>query len=108
LYSRLGQRALCSPSTTNLDSSELLCYTKRGPASSAGARHGARSAGFANARAPGYSRAQFYESASDEDVDVAGASAKHTPMDNSFMEYFPVDPEGQPLDPKATQINTIS
>jgi hypothetical protein len=69
---------------------------------------GARSAGFADARAPGYSRAQFYESASDEDVDVAGASAKHTPMDNSILECFPVDPEGQPLDPSATQIYTIS
>jgi hypothetical protein len=58
--------------------------------------HGARSAGFADARAPGYSRAQFCESASDEDVDVAGASAEHIPMDNSIMEYFPVDPEGNP------------
>jgi hypothetical protein len=69
--------------------------------------HGARSEGIGDARAPRYC-AQFYESASDEDVDVAGASTKRTHMDNSIMEYFPVDPEGQPVDPSATQIYTIS
>jgi hypothetical protein len=46
--------------------------------------HGARSAGIGDARAPRYC-AQFYESASDEEVDVARASAKRPHMDNSLV-----------------------
>jgi hypothetical protein len=64
-------------------------------------------AGNADARVPPY-YAQLYESASDEDVDVAGASAKRTRIDDSVMESFHVDPEGQPVDPTATQVDFIS
>jgi hypothetical protein len=59
-------------------------------------------AGNADARVPRY-YAQFYESASeDEDVDVTGASVQGTQIDESVMDSFHVDVEGQPLDHSAT------
>jgi hypothetical protein len=64
-------------------------------------------AGNVDARVPRY-YAQLYESASDEDVDRAGASTKRIRVDDSVMESFHVLPEVQPVDPLATQIGTIS
>jgi hypothetical protein len=58
-------------------------------------------AGNADARVPRYC-AQFYECASDEDVDVTGASVQGTRIDESVMDSFHVDVEGQPLDQSAT------
>jgi hypothetical protein len=49
-----------------------------------------------------------YESASDEDVDVTSVSVKRTRIDDTVMESHNVDPEGQPVDPTATQIDTSS
>jgi hypothetical protein len=64
-------------------------------------------AGDADARVPNY-YAQLYESASDEDVDVTSVSVKRTRIDDTVMESYHVDPEGQPVDPTATQIGTSS
>jgi hypothetical protein len=44
--------------------------------------------GNADARVPRYF-AQLYESPSDEDVDVAGASVKRTRIDDSVYGVFP-------------------
>jgi hypothetical protein len=63
-------------------------------------------AGNAEARVPRY-YAQLYESASDEDVDFAGASVKRTRIDDSVMESFHVDPEGQPVAPTASQTQSV-
>jgi membrane-bound lytic murein transglycosylase MltF len=46
-------------------------------------------AGNADARVP-RNYAQLYDSASDEDVDVAGASLKRTRIDDSVVESFHV------------------
>jgi hypothetical protein len=64
-------------------------------------------AGNADARVP-RNYAQLYDSASDENVDVAGASAKRTRIDGSVLEYFHVYAEGQPVDPTETQVDIIT
>jgi hypothetical protein len=71
-------------------------------------------AGNADVRVLNY-YAQLYESASDEDVDVASVSENRTRIDDTVVESYhvdpegqPVDPEGQPVDPTATQIDTSS
>jgi hypothetical protein len=58
-------------------------------------------AGNADARVPRY-YSQFNESASDEDVDVTGASIQRTRIDESVMDSFHIDVEGQPLDHSAS------
>jgi hypothetical protein len=64
-------------------------------------------AGNADARAPRY-YAQLYESASDEDVDVAGVSIMRTRIDDSVMASFHADPDGQLVDPTVTQTKISS
>jgi hypothetical protein len=59
-------------------------------------------AGIADARVPRY-YAKLDESASVEAVDVAGASVKRTRIDDSVMDPFHVDAEGQPVYPTTTQ-----
>jgi hypothetical protein len=63
-------------------------------------------AGNTDARVTRY-YAQLYESASDEDVDVAGTSVKRTRIYDTVIKSFYVDPDCQPVDPTATQIDTI-
>jgi hypothetical protein len=101
----LLQKSFCSPSTTNLGSSDLSSFSNRCTASCPGAE--SWSADNADARVSHY-YAEFYESAFDEVVDVAGASVKRTRIDDSVMEYFHVDAKGKPADAAATQIVTIS
>jgi hypothetical protein len=64
-------------------------------------------AGKADLRVP-RNYAQSYDSASDEDVDVAGASAKRTRIEDSVVESFHVYAEGQAVDPTATQVDKIT
>jgi hypothetical protein len=101
----LLQKSFNSPRTTNLGSSDIYSCTIRCTASCPGAR--TWSADNADARVSHYYD-QLYESASDEDVDVAGASVKRTRIDDSIMKYFHVDAEGKPAVATATQIVTIS
>jgi hypothetical protein len=64
-------------------------------------------AGNADARVP-RNYAQLYDSAPEEDVDVAGATAKRTRIDDSVVENFHVYAEDQPVDPTATQVDIIT
>jgi hypothetical protein len=61
-------------------------------------------AGNTDARVTRY-YAQLYERASDEDVDVAGAIVKRTRIYDTIIKSIHVDPDCQPVDPTATQID---
>jgi hypothetical protein len=74
-------------------------------ASSAGAR--SRSAQESRTRESAAKPAQLDESASDEDVDVAGDIVKRTRIYDTVIKSFHVDPDCQPVDPAATRIDTI-
>jgi hypothetical protein len=63
-------------------------------------------AGNTDARVTRY-YAQLHESACDEDVDVAGAIVKRTQIYDTVIKSIHVDPDCQPVDPTATQIDTI-